>query len=120
MFTTANASPVAEDILKAKGVEVFRVGGKDGRLDLAAVLKALGGRGITRLMVEGGPTLAAALLAADLIDEAVLFQSPTVVGANGVDALEGMALAALTESPRFKCVASESVGADTRMVLERR
>ena len=36
------------------------------------------------------------------------------------DALEGMALAALTESPRFKCVASESVGADTRMVLERR
>jgi diaminohydroxyphosphoribosylaminopyrimidine deaminase/5-amino-6-(5-phosphoribosylamino)uracil reductase len=50
----------------------------------------------------------------------VLFHSPTVVGAAGVDALEGMPLAALTESQRLKCVASESVGADTRMVLERR
>src|SRR5580765_8752362 len=39
VFTTPSASPVAEDILKAKGVEVFRVDGKDGRLDLAAVLK---------------------------------------------------------------------------------
>ena len=63
VFTTPNSSPVAEDILKAKGVEVFRVEGKDGRLDLKAVLKALAGRGITRLMVEGGPTVAGGLRA---------------------------------------------------------
>jgi diaminohydroxyphosphoribosylaminopyrimidine deaminase/5-amino-6-(5-phosphoribosylamino)uracil reductase len=99
---------------------VLRAAHAHGRLDLAAALKLIAARGITRLMVEGGPTLAAALLAADLIDEAVLFHSPTVVGADGVDALEGMPLAALTESQRLKCVASESVGADTRMVLERR
>ena len=42
VFTTPNASPVAEGILKSKGVEVFRVEGKDGRLDLAAVLKDAG------------------------------------------------------------------------------
>ena len=39
-------------------------------------------------MVEGGPTLAAALLAADLVDEAILFHSAKVVGADGIDALE--------------------------------
>jgi len=116
----AQASRSAENALTAEGVTVLRVAHAHGRLDLAGALKLIAARGITRLMVEGGPILAAALLAADLIDEAVLFHSPTVVGANGVDALEGMALAALTESPRFKCVASESVGADTRMVLERR
>jgi diaminohydroxyphosphoribosylaminopyrimidine deaminase/5-amino-6-(5-phosphoribosylamino)uracil reductase len=99
---------------------VLRAAHAHGRLDLAAALKLIAARGITRLMVEGGPILAAAFLAADLIDEAVLFHSPTVVGADGVDALEGMPLAALTKSPRLKCVASESVGADTRMVLERR
>ena len=71
-------------------------------------------------MVEGGPTLAAAFLAADLIDEAVLFDSPKVVGAEGIDALENMPLAALTESPRFKCVAHKSVGADTCTLFERR
>ena len=117
----AQASRSAENALTAEGVTVLRVTPTpmDG-LDLAGALKLIAARGITRLIVEDGPILAAALLAADLIDEAVLFHSPTVVGANGVDALEGMALAALTKSPRSKCVAREFVGTDTRMVLERR
>ena len=89
---------MAEEILRAKGVEVFRVDGTDGRLDLAAVLKSLAGRGITRLMVEGGPTVAAAFVQADLVDEAALFRSPKPIGADGIDALEGLPLTALTQS----------------------
>jgi diaminohydroxyphosphoribosylaminopyrimidine deaminase / 5-amino-6-(5-phosphoribosylamino)uracil reductase len=50
----------------------------------------------------------------------VLFDSPKVVGADGTDALEAMPLAALTQSPRLKCVARESIGADTCAVFERR
>ena len=114
------ASREAENALAAEGVTIVRAAQANGLLDLAAMLKLLGARGITRLMAEGGPTLATALLAADLIDEAVLFHSPKVVGADGVDALEGMPLAALTESPRLKCVVREPVGADTRTVFERR
>ena len=68
------------------------------------MLKLLAERGITRLMVEGGPTLAAAFVTADLVDEAVLFQSPKVVGADGIDALEGLPLTALTQSPRLVSV----------------
>jgi diaminohydroxyphosphoribosylaminopyrimidine deaminase/5-amino-6-(5-phosphoribosylamino)uracil reductase len=116
----AQASREAENALTGLGVTVLRVPQPVGPLDLAAVVKLLAARGVTRLMVEGGPILAAALLAADLIDEAVLYHSPTVVGAGGIDALEGMPLAALTESPRLKRVVSEPLGADTRMVLERR
>ena len=67
---------------------MLRVGESSGRLDLAAVLKLIAARGMTRLMVEGGPTLAAALLAADLVDEAILFHSANVVGADGIDALD--------------------------------
>jgi diaminohydroxyphosphoribosylaminopyrimidine deaminase / 5-amino-6-(5-phosphoribosylamino)uracil reductase len=118
VFTTPNASPVAEDILKAKGVEVFRVDGKNGRLDLNAVLKALAGRGITRLMVEGGPTVAAAFIKADLVDEAALFRSPNPLG-EGIDVLEGLPLTALTKSPKLKPVASETVGGDTLETFER-
>jgi len=110
----------AERALAAEGVTVVRAADANGLLDLASALKLIAARGITRLMVEGGPTLAAALLAADLIDEAVLFHSPKVVGADGIDALEGMRLAALTESPHFKCVVREAVGADTRTVFARR
>ena len=118
VFATPNASPVAEDILKAKGVEVFRVDGKDGRLDLKAVLKALAGRGITRLMVEGGPTVAAAFIKADLVDEAALFRSPNPLG-EGIDVLEDLPLTALTKSPKLKPVASEVVGGDTLETFER-
>ena len=81
-------------------------------LDLAAVLKLIAGRGITRLMVEGGPTVAASLVAADLVDEAILFRSPTSVGAAGIDALEGLPLTALTQSPRLKALAAIPVGDD--------
>ena len=120
VVTGGEASRAAEDALLREGVTVLRAAQSDGRLDLAAVLKLMGARGVTRLMVEGGPTLAAALLAADLIDEAVLFQSSKVVGTDGVDALDGLPLTALTQSPRLKCVMSEPVGADTRLVFERR
>ena len=71
-----HAPQSAEDALKAQGVEVLRVEGSRGRLNLTSVLKLIARRGITRLMVEGGPTLASALLAADLVDEANLFVSP--------------------------------------------
>ncbi len=120
VITGAEAPRAAEDALLREGVTVLRAAQSDGHLDLAAVLKLLAARGVTRLMVEGGPTLAAALLAADLIDEAMLFQSSKVVGTDGVEALDGLPLTALTQSPRLKCAMSEPVGADTRMVFERR
>ncbi len=119
VFGGAGASPVAEDILKAKGVEVFRVEAKDGRLDLPAVLKTLADRGVTRLMVEGGPTVAAAFLAAGLVDQAALFRSPNEIGHGGIGVLEGVPLTALTKSPKLKQVATETVGVDTLEMFER-
>jgi diaminohydroxyphosphoribosylaminopyrimidine deaminase/5-amino-6-(5-phosphoribosylamino)uracil reductase len=119
VFGAQGASPMAEDILKAKGVEVFRVEAKDGRLNLLQVVKALAERGITRLMVEGGPTVAAAFLAADLIDEAALFRSPNEIGATGINVLEGKPLTTLTQSPKLKPVANEKIGNDTLDTYER-
>jgi diaminohydroxyphosphoribosylaminopyrimidine deaminase/5-amino-6-(5-phosphoribosylamino)uracil reductase len=115
----ADASAMAEEVLRAKGVAVLRVGAKDGRLELAQVLRALAGRGITRLMVEGGPIVAASFVEADLVDEAVLFRSPDPLGADAIDALEGLPLTALTRSPHLKALACEPVGRDTVELFER-
>jgi diaminohydroxyphosphoribosylaminopyrimidine deaminase / 5-amino-6-(5-phosphoribosylamino)uracil reductase len=114
------ASAEAAEALQARGVEILRANATGGRLDLADVLKMLAARGITRLMVEGGPILAAAFVAADLVDEANLFQSSKPVGAAGIDALEGLPLAALTQSPRLDCIAREPIGVDMLAVFERR
>jgi diaminohydroxyphosphoribosylaminopyrimidine deaminase/5-amino-6-(5-phosphoribosylamino)uracil reductase len=91
-----------------------------GLLNLPAVLQQLAERGITRLMVEAGPILAAAFLAADLVDEAVLLRAPNPIGADGIDALEGRPLEELTRSPRLILTGSEPVGADTMERYQRR
>jgi diaminohydroxyphosphoribosylaminopyrimidine deaminase/5-amino-6-(5-phosphoribosylamino)uracil reductase len=117
---TGEGAPIEpERALKAKGVEVLRVRVISGRLDLVAVLKRLSERGITRLMVEAGPILATALVGADLVDEAALFRSPTAIGADGIDALDGMPLSALTRSSQLKRVATEAIGSDTLELFER-
>jgi diaminohydroxyphosphoribosylaminopyrimidine deaminase / 5-amino-6-(5-phosphoribosylamino)uracil reductase len=112
-----NAPLPAELALRAQGVAVARTTEKARRLDLAAVLNLLAARGITRLMVEGGPTLAAALIAADLVDEAVLFHSGVVIGDDGVDAFEPQVLATLVR--HLTCFASEPVGPDRQDTHER-
>ena len=104
------ASPVAEEVLQDKGVRVFRVPEQDGKLDLPEVLKALAGEGITRLMVEGGPRVAASFVAADLVDEAVLLHGAMTIGREGIDPLEGMTLEALTAGMRL--IGEEQLGPD--------
>jgi diaminohydroxyphosphoribosylaminopyrimidine deaminase / 5-amino-6-(5-phosphoribosylamino)uracil reductase len=108
-----------EQALTAHGVDVLRAAGSGGKLDLAAVLKLLAERGITRLMIEAGPILAAAFVRADLVDEVALFRSPIIIGPDGIDALDGFSIDALMRSPRFTSLGIVAVGADMAALLER-
>lgn len=115
----ADAPAEAERVLRESGVDVVRVARRAAGLDLADVLARLGERGITRLLVEGGPTIAAALVTADLVDEAVLLRAPHAIGADGIEALEGRPLTALTDGPHLvrRCV--EMAGDDIVELFER-
>jgi diaminohydroxyphosphoribosylaminopyrimidine deaminase/5-amino-6-(5-phosphoribosylamino)uracil reductase len=53
----------------------------DGRVDLAALLKMLFAQGVRAVLVEGGPTLAGAFIAAGLVDEIVGYVAPKLLGA---------------------------------------
>jgi diaminohydroxyphosphoribosylaminopyrimidine deaminase/5-amino-6-(5-phosphoribosylamino)uracil reductase len=119
VLTGETASPVRERDVQACGAEVFRVSSAGAEVDLAAALRFLANRGITRLMIEAGPILAAAFVRADLVDEAVLFRSRTPIGADGIDALEGLSLDVLTRSDRLRLTGTESVGEDTVELLRR-
>ena len=111
VFTSPKASSIAEEILQHKGCKVFRVDESGGRLDVQQVLNVLGGQGITRLMVEGGPTVAASFVDADLVDEAFLVRGEKPIGATGISPLEGMPLDALTGHLTLR--GSEKLGVDT-------
>jgi diaminohydroxyphosphoribosylaminopyrimidine deaminase/5-amino-6-(5-phosphoribosylamino)uracil reductase len=108
----------AEFRLLPLGVEVLRSPDSTDPLDLKDALGFLSAKGITRLMLEGGPTLAAAFIADDLIDEAVLFHSDKVVGPGGIEALDTAALAMLKQ--RLEAVTTEVVGADRQQTYQRR
>jgi diaminohydroxyphosphoribosylaminopyrimidine deaminase / 5-amino-6-(5-phosphoribosylamino)uracil reductase len=117
VFASARASQIAEEILVQKGCKVFRVSEHNGKLDLQELLGILAGEGITRLLVEGGPIVAASFAAADLADEAMIVRGDKMLGADAIDALEGMPLVRLTE--RFKRHSSDKIGSDTFESYER-
>lgn len=68
--------------------------------DLTAVLADLGARGIGHLLVEGGPGLVSAFLAADLVDELCIFTAPVLLGA-GTRSLRDLGIDTLGAALRF-------------------
>jgi diaminohydroxyphosphoribosylaminopyrimidine deaminase/5-amino-6-(5-phosphoribosylamino)uracil reductase len=120
MTSNVSEAPAAMK-LGAAGAQVIRVGTTTTPpgLDLEAVLHALAGRGITRLLVEGGARVASSFVAANLVDEVWLLRGPDPVGADGVAALGALPLSALTGSPTFKRRASEMLQKDILAVYER-
>jgi diaminohydroxyphosphoribosylaminopyrimidine deaminase/5-amino-6-(5-phosphoribosylamino)uracil reductase len=117
VFTSSKPSAIAEEIMQQKGCKVFRVGDVDGRLDLEEVLKVLAEQGITRLMVEGGPTVAGAIAADGLVDEMALLRGEKSIGADGIAPLEGMPLDGLTG--QLQARGREKLERDTLETYER-
>jgi diaminohydroxyphosphoribosylaminopyrimidine deaminase/5-amino-6-(5-phosphoribosylamino)uracil reductase len=106
--------------LGAAGAQVIRMPPTAAAgLDLHAVLHMLAGKGVTRLMVEGGSRVAASFVAAGLVDEVWLLRAPAAIGADGVNALDALPLTQITQSPAFRVRASETLDKDTLTIYER-
>jgi diaminohydroxyphosphoribosylaminopyrimidine deaminase/5-amino-6-(5-phosphoribosylamino)uracil reductase len=88
--------------------------GPDGRVDLRAVLDRLQQRGQRHVLLEGGPTLATAFLDAGLVDEAVVYVAPTLLGA-GRSALDGGAVGTLSDAHAAELRDVARFGPDLRL-----
>lgn len=95
----------------ATGAEVGH--SPDGRVDLAALLGALGARGVRAAMLEGGPTLAGAFLAAGLVDRVVGYVAPKLLGA-GPAALAGTGITTIDHAVAMDLIDVRRVGPDVR------
>lgn len=105
--------------LAARGARVIQVGSAADGLDLNQGLRELAANGVTRLMVEGGARVAARFVSGGLVDEVRLVQTPRIIGADGVDALDGLPLSSITEAANFKRADAEWIGEDQLTVYER-
>lgn len=86
----------------------------DGRVDLRALLRELGRRGVGTLLVEGGPTLAASFVAQGLVDEVVGYLRAAVLGA-GRPMLTLPDVTTIGDLRTFRLVAADVVGQDVRV-----
>ena len=113
LVTLGSADPDRQKALRDAGVVVIPAEPHAaGRIDLKAALGLLGDRGLTRLLVEGGGRLAAALLRAGLVDRLVWLHAPLLLGGDGIPAVAELGLAALGEAPGFERLSSDTVGED--------
>jgi len=88
------------------------VPGADGEMPVRAVLKALGAKGITRVLAEGGARLAASLMRECLADRIEWFRAASIIGGDGLPALQGFGLERLAEAPAFERTSVRQCGAD--------
>ncbi|HEY5222620.1 MAG TPA: bifunctional diaminohydroxyphosphoribosylaminopyrimidine deaminase/5-amino-6-(5-phosphoribosylamino)uracil reductase RibD [Microbacteriaceae bacterium] len=83
--------------------------------DLNALLADLRHRGIRRALVEGGPTLASALVRAGLVDEYLIYLAPTLLGGDRT-ALHDIGVGNIDEQRRLEITSIERLGHDLLVV----
>lgn len=84
--------------------------------DVREVLTHLQGRGVHHVLVEGGPTLTAAFLRADLVDEVIAYLAPAILGA-GPAAVADLGIVSIDDARRLTITDLRLVGADARITL---
>ncbi|MFF5214206.1 bifunctional diaminohydroxyphosphoribosylaminopyrimidine deaminase/5-amino-6-(5-phosphoribosylamino)uracil reductase RibD [Micromonospora sp. NPDC000442] len=88
--------------------------GPDGGVDLPALLAALHTRGVRAVLLEGGPRLAGAFLAAGLVDRVVGYLAPRLLGA-GPAALVDAGVTTIAEAIDLELTDVTQVGPDLRI-----
>jgi diaminohydroxyphosphoribosylaminopyrimidine deaminase/5-amino-6-(5-phosphoribosylamino)uracil reductase len=104
------------------GARVLDAAGRTIRIadhDPAQVLARLWRQDVRTVLLEGGPRLAAAFVAADLVDRIVWYVAPALLGA-GPAALADTGIATIAEARRYRVTGTGVVGDDVRIDLERR
>ena len=113
MLIRAGTDPDRRRAVADLGVKVIEVPGASAGVDLSRGLAALADAGLTRVLVEGGAKIAAALLRANLVDRLAWFHAPGVMGADGWPAVQAFGVEKLALMPRFVRRDMRLVGDDT-------
>lgn len=114
LVAVAPDADVAPDV--AAAAEVARLPRGERGLDLTALLRMLREREVVSVLLEGGPTLAGAFLAAGLVDRVVGYLAPAFIGAGGRPALDGWSAASIEAAYRLRLDEVTQLDSDLRFV----
>jgi diaminohydroxyphosphoribosylaminopyrimidine deaminase/5-amino-6-(5-phosphoribosylamino)uracil reductase len=107
------APEAARAAWQATGATLIETPEANGHLDLKAALRTLAGKGLTRILSEGGSTIAAALVKAGLVDDLAMFTGGVLIGSEGHAALGPLDLTELALAPGFNLLGIDRLGPHT-------
>jgi diaminohydroxyphosphoribosylaminopyrimidine deaminase/5-amino-6-(5-phosphoribosylamino)uracil reductase len=111
--TTEAAPDDRAAALEALGADVLRVPGDGPRVDPARLLRELGSRGVTSLLVEGGAGVFTAFVEAGLADKVVAFVAPVIIGGSTAPTpVGGLGAATMADCLRLTGTLVETEGDD--------
>jgi diaminohydroxyphosphoribosylaminopyrimidine deaminase / 5-amino-6-(5-phosphoribosylamino)uracil reductase len=113
IFASGEAKGDTLTALQSRGVEVVAGGSV---LDLKSILEELGKRSIQSVLVEGGPSLAALLLEANLVNKVTFFVAPMLIGGQDApSAIAGAGAEKIAEAIRLQDVEVRQYAADVEI-----
>ena len=110
----SRAAPrTAVDGLVSAGADVIVATGSNESARISSAVAQLGERGLSAILLEGGPHLAGAFSDAGEIDEIRLFLAPLIIGGSGArDPLAGQGVDLVKDATRAREMTCESIGDD--------
>jgi diaminohydroxyphosphoribosylaminopyrimidine deaminase/5-amino-6-(5-phosphoribosylamino)uracil reductase len=105
--------PERKEAFTQVGVELLELPAEEGRLDLKILMKALGERGITSVLVEGGGDLLGSLFDYGLVDKVIAFVAPIIIGGKEAKtAVAGKGIEKVIDAVKLERVSFEKFGED--------
>jgi diaminohydroxyphosphoribosylaminopyrimidine deaminase/5-amino-6-(5-phosphoribosylamino)uracil reductase len=107
------ATPKEKAAFAEVGAEILELPAAEGLVDLEGLLRALGEREITSVLVEGGGILFGSLFDQGLVDKVIAFTAPIIIGgAEAKTAVAGKGVDSVADSFRLERVRVEKLGDD--------
>jgi len=99
------------DSLRSRGVEVLIIEAKQEQVDLRKLFIVLGQKAITSILVEGGGSINASVLADNLVDKIYWFIAPKIIGGSSAPGpVGGQGVANVNDAYLFEDMNMEPIG----------
>lgn len=117
LVTVKGHLPERLNLFKDKGIEILELPGKGAKINPYLLLRELGNRKITSLLLEGGSSTIGSFLDNKCIDKVYIFVSPKVAGGqNAISAIGGEGVLALDNAPQITKIERFFIEEDTLIV----
>ena len=98
----ADVSPARVRAFEARGIQVWRLPLRAGRIAWRPLLRRLAADGVVSVMIEGGAAVAASAIKEKIIDKILFFFAPKILGGDGLPMIEALGLRRVKQAVAVK------------------